>query len=542
MLVLIGIGLAAGLITAFSPCVLPVLPILLAGGATGTTTRRPFAIVAGLVASFTVFTLLASRLLHALGLPQDFLRNLAIALLFTVAATLLFPALARLAERPFLFLTRRSGNDLGGGFLLGASLGLVFVPCAGPVLAAITVVSANQDIGARAVVLTLSYSIGAALPMLAIALGGQRVAGRLRGGAPVLRRGMGVLIAATALAIALGADTRFQTALPGYTQSLQDKIERSSTARSQLAKVTRAKATPIKAEASGLPDFGPAPDFQGITAWLNSPPLTIGGLRGKVVLIDFWTYSCINCLRALPHVEAWYARYRSRGLVVVGVHTPEFAFEHSLTNVRKAVHRYGVQYPVPLDNGYDTWNAYANQYWPAEYLIDKRGHVRHAHFGEGEYGHTEQLIRTLLGVNRGRMTHVADTTPTELMTPETYLGSARIQRYAGLPIRPNKPATYHFPPTLRQNELAYAGRWTIGEERAVPSAGARLRLRFFAKKVFLVLGGRGSVRVSVDGKPQRTVRVTGDRLYTLVDSPHELDALLELRFTGGVSAYAFTFG
>src|SRR5438132_1437413 len=542
MLVLIAIGLAAGLITAFSPCVLPVLPILLAGGATGTTSRRPLAIVGGLVASFTVFTLLASRLLHALGLPQDFLRNLAIALLFVVAATLLFPALARLAERPFLFLTRRSGNDLGGGFLLGASLGLVFVPCAGPVLAAITVVSANQNIGTRAVVLTLSYSVGAALPMLAIALGGQRVAGRLRGGAPRLRRGMGVLIAATALAIALGADTRFQTALPGYTQSLQDRIERSSTARHQLAKVTHPHATSVKVDASGLPDFGPAPAFQGISHWLNSPPLTLPRLRGKVVLVDFWTYSCINCLRTLPHLKAWYASYAKDGLVIIGVHTPEFAFEHSLSNVRSATKRYGVKYPVALDNDYATWNAYANQYWPAEYLIDKHGHVRHAHFGEGEYGHTEQLIRTLLGVKTPTKTNVADTTPTELMTPETYLGAARVQNYAGLPIQQNKPATYRFPRTLGQNQLAYAGRWTIGDQRAVPSAGARLRLHFFAKKVFLVLGGRGDVQVLVNGRPWRTVHVTSDRLYTLVDSPRELDALLELRFSAGVSAYAFTFG
>src|SRR5439155_5450444 len=229
----------------------------------------------------------------------------------------------------------------------------------------------------------------------------------------------------------------------------------------------------------------------------------------------------------LPHLKAWYARYAKDGLVIVGVHTPEFAFEHVLSNVRAATKRYGVKYPVALDNRYATWTAYANQYWPAEYLIDKSGHVRHAHFGEGEYGHTEQLIRTLLGVQNVSMTHVADTTPTELMTPETYLGAARIQRYAGLPIRPNRPATYSFPRTLGQNQLAYAGRWTIGNQRALPSAGARLRLHFVSKKVFLVLGGHGSVQVLVNGRLLRTVQVTSDRLYTLVDSPHELDAILE---------------
>ena len=208
-----------------------------------------------------MFTLIASRLLHALGLPQDFLRNLAIALLFLLAATLLFPALARLAERPFLFLTRRSGNDLGGGFLLGASLGLVFVPCAGPVLAAVTVVAANQNVGFRSVALTLSYALGAAVPMIAIALGGQRFAQRLRGGAPRLRQAMGVLIAASALVIALGADTRFQTAVPGYTTWLQNKIESNGTAKRELAKVVQPRATKVKVGVAGLPDFGPAPDF-----------------------------------------------------------------------------------------------------------------------------------------------------------------------------------------------------------------------------------------------------------------------------------------
>ncbi len=542
MLVLIGIGLAAGLITALSPCVLPVLPILLAGGASGTSPRRPFAIVAGLVASFTVFTLLAARLLRALGLPLDFLRNLAIALLFLLAATLLFPAVARLAERPFLFLTRRSGNELGGGFLLGASLGLVFVPCAGPVLAAVTVVAANQNIGFRSVALTLAYALGAAIPMIAIALGGQRVAQRLRGGATRFRQAMGVLIAMSALAIALGADTRFQTALPGYTNWLQNKLERNATAQGALAKVVHPRSTRVKAEAAGLPDFGPAPNFIAGGRWFNSAPLTIAQLRGKVVLVDFWTYTCINCLRTLPHLEAWDARYRAKGLVIVGVHTPEFAFEHVSSNVSSAIKRLGIRYPVVQDNDYATWNAYANQYWPAEYLIDKTGRVRHAHFGEGEYPHTEKLIRQLLGVTSAPMTNVADTTPTELMTPETYLGTARLDRLFGDAIHADVPWTYHFPASVPPNDLAYGGRWNIGKEGAVAVKDARLRLHFEASKVFLVLGGHGNVTVLVDGKPVKTVRVDGDRLYTLVDSPRELQALLELRFSPGVSGYAFTFG
>src|SRR5439155_1667491 len=203
--------------------------------------------------------------------------------------------------------------------------------------------------------------------------------------------------------------------------------------RGHLAELRGGKQ--VAQSASGaLQHFGQAPGLKPDGDWFNTRPLSIAGLHGKVVLVDFWTYSCLNCLRTLPHLKAWYASYHKDGLVIVGVHTPEFAFEHVLSNVRAATKRYGVRYPVALDNSYDTWNAYANQYWPAEYLIDKRGHVRHAHFGEGEYPHTEQLIRTLLGVRSAAMTKVRDTTPTELMTPETYLGAARLQRYAGLPI------------------------------------------------------------------------------------------------------------
>ncbi len=547
---LIGIGFLAGVVTSVSPCVLPVLPILLAGGATGTSPRRPFAIVAGLVASFTVFTLLASRLLHALGLPQDVLRDVAIALLLVLAATLLVPRFAHLLERPFYALTRRSGGDLGGGFVLGASLGLVFVPCAGPVLAAITVVAANEDLGARAFAVTIAYAVGAAVPMLAIALGGLRVAQRTRAAGPMLRRAMGVVIALTALGIAFDLDRHFTTALPGYTQRLQDRLERSDSARRELAKLTGAERAAFKEGGGDLADYGVAPDFRQISHWLNTPgdrPLTMRGLRGKVVLIDFWTYSCINCLRTLPHLRAWNERYAKDGLVIVGVHSPEFAFEHSLANVRSAVKRLDVRWPVALDNGFGTWSSWANQYWPAEYLIDRRGHVRRAHFGEGKYDESEQAIRTLLLERPGTTldappTAVPDTTPRTPLTPESYLGYERIDRVAGLPVRAGVPSDYVLPRALEQNFLGFGGSWTIEDQRAVAGKNARLRLHFYAKKVFLVMSGTGRVHVLVDGRSLRTVQVRGDRLYTLVDSPHLLDALLELRFTPGVSAYAFTFG
>jgi cytochrome c biogenesis protein CcdA/thiol-disulfide isomerase/thioredoxin len=536
MLVLVGIGLVAGFVTAISPCVLPVLPILLAGGASG---RKPLRIAIGLVASFVVFTLFASWLLDKLGLPQDFLRNLAIALLFLVAATLLVPQLGAWLERPFVRLTRFRAS--GGGFLLGVSLGLVFVPCAGPVLAAITVVAANNNVGWRTLLLTVAYAVGAAVPMLLIALGGRRIATRLREQGARLRVASGIVIGAVALAIALNADARFQTALPGYTQALQKHVEDSKTAQRQLAKLRGGKQ--VAASPPGvLEDYGRAPGFHPDGDWFNSPPLSVAGLHGKVVLVDFWTYSCINCLRTLPHLKAWYAAYHRDGFQIVGVHTPEFAFEHVASNVRAAIKRLGIEYPVFQDNKYLTWSAYGNQYWPAEYLIDRSGDVRHIQFGEGDYAQTEGAIRTLLGITKGGETRVADTTPRDLTTPESYLGYRRLERYAGSPIVRDRAAAYRLPKALPQNELAYGGTWNVGAERIVAGPGATLRLHFHAVKIYLVLGGRGRVHVAIGGKPQRPVDVDSYRLYTLRDSDALADSLLTLRFTPGVRAYAFTFG
>ncbi len=543
MLLLLAIGFIAGIVTALSPCVLPVLPIVLAGGATG---RRPLAIVAGIVISFTVFTLFAAWLLDVLGLPQDVLRNLAIALLLLVALSLLVPKVGELLARPLQALTRRGSGDLGGGFFLGASLGLVFVPCAGPVLAAVTVIAANRDVRLDGILLTLSYAAGAALPMLAIAFAGQRAARALRAHAVAVRRVSGVLVGAAALAIAFGLDQELQTAVPGYTESLQERFERSSAAQRELKELTGAREPQAVGGGEGvLQDYGPAPEFQGISSWLNSKPQTLEELRGRVVLIDFWTYSCINCLRTLPYIREWDDRYRRAGLTIVGVHTPEFAFEREVSNVRENVARLKLRYPVALDNDYGTWQAWHNQYWPAKYLIDRQGHVRWYHFGEGDYPEAEEAIRTLLAEGGDAVPAASglDEEPSrQLVTPESYLGYERLARYYGVPVLKDAERAYAFPPSLEANELAFAGRWRVEPERAVAGPNARLRLQYRARNVFLVLTGQGVVRVRVDGKPERTVRVGGDRLYTLVERPASGDHLLELRFDPGVAAYAFTFG
>jgi cytochrome c biogenesis protein CcdA/thiol-disulfide isomerase/thioredoxin len=540
MLLLLAIGFVAGVVTALSPCVLPVLPIVLAGGATG---RRPLAIVAGIVLSFTVFTLFAAWLLDLLGLPDDLLRNLAIALLFLVALSLLVPQVAEWLARPLQFLTRRSGGDKGGGFLLGASLGLVFVPCAGPVLAAVTVIAARRDVGLDSLLLTLAYAVGAAVPMLAIAFAGQRAARAFRANATTVRRVSGVLVAGAALAIAFGVDRNLQTALPGYTESLQQRFERSEAAQRELRELTGGRDP----EATGggtetLEDYGPAPDFHGVTRWLNSEPLTLRGLRNRVVLVDFWTYSCINCLRTLPYIRAWDERYRDAGLTIVGVHSPEFAFERVESNVRENVRKLGVRYPVALDNDFVTWQSWRNQYWPAKYLIDKRGHVRYYHFGEGDYAETEEAIRTLLGADAPDASGLADKSPHGQVTPESYVGYERFDRNGGDRIVKDKPYAYTFPRGLSENELALSGIWTVQGERAVAGLSAGLRMQYRARDVYLVLTGTGTVEVLVDGKRERLVRVRADRLYTLVDRPRIGDHLLELHFTPGLAAYAFTFG
>jgi cytochrome c biogenesis protein CcdA/thiol-disulfide isomerase/thioredoxin len=540
-MLLYGIAFLAGIVTAISPCVYPVLPIVFAGGASGGR-RRPYAIIAGLVVTFIVSLLFVGWLLDQLGLAQDFLRKVSIGFLLLFAATLLIPPLARALERPLLRFSRRPAGDLGGGFLLGASLGLLFVPCGGPVLGFITTQTASLA-GGKRVGLAVAYALGAALPMLLLALGGQRAAGRMRALSlqrPAARAALGGVMAVSALLIAFNVDKTLQTKIGDYTPWLQ-KAERSCYTRKQLGQRC---LTSQRASSSALKDYGPAPNFTGISTWINSKPETVAKLRGKVVLVDFWTYSCINCLRTLPHLKAWDAAYRKAGLRIVGVHTPEFAFEHVVSNVRKATRELGVRYAVAIDNGYKTWDAYQNGAWPTEYLIDRRGHIREIKEGEGKYDDTEGTIRKLLGEpTEAPLASVADTTPQHAMTPESYLGWERLERYSGSEIVPDREVPYRFPRTVPLNTLAYDGLWRVERQRIVAGNGARLRLHFLAQNVYLVLGGSGSLQVLVNGKPVRTIGVGGlSRLYTLLRYPNLREGELELRLTPGVTAYAFTFG
>jgi cytochrome c biogenesis protein CcdA/thiol-disulfide isomerase/thioredoxin len=574
MFTLVIVGLLGGLITSLSPCILPVLPIVLAAGMTSAPepapggdaapvsyrarVRRPVLVVAGLVVSFSLATLFGSLILSSLDLPQDTLRDAGIAVLIVVGLGMLIPGIGELLERPFARLQRRAVRPGSQGLGLGLALGLVYVPCAGPVLAAIAVVGATHRVGLSAFILTLFFAIGIALPLLAFALAGEQAGRRIgvfRRRMREVRLGGGVLLIGIAVAIAFNAFDGLQRLVPGYTNTLQNKIESNASASKQLRKLTTtAKGVPMmlttcQEGASNLRNCGPAPEFAGISKWLNTPdgkPLSLAALKGHVVLLDFWTYSCINCQRALPHVEAWYKAYHAQGFDVIGVHTPEFAFEHVTSNVQSAARSLGVTYPIAIDNGYDTWNSYNNQYWPAEYLIDASGDIRHLVFGEGDYSSTENLIRQLLTdahptTALGKDTGVADTTPSGPQTPETYLGYESAQN-AEQQLVENQLVKYQPPTSVDPDTFALDGNWKVGAQQATAGTGAKLQINYLAKAIYLVIGGQGTVTVTVDGK-SHTLQVSGvPRLYTVNQTSKSERHLLTLSATPGIQAYDFTFG
>jgi cytochrome c biogenesis protein CcdA/thiol-disulfide isomerase/thioredoxin len=427
MITLVLIGAVGGLITGVSPCVLPMLPIVLFAGSTAkgevpggsrgevlakdraardlSTNGRPTRIIAGIVVSFSLIALTGLVLLSALGLPDGFLRWVGLVILTLVGLGLIFPALGELIERPFSRLPKISGSGDRGGFLLGLGLGTLYVPCAGPVLTAITVAGATGNVGWSTVVLTVSFAAGAALPLLIFASAGARISQRLtayRNHARGFRTAGGVVMIALAISLSLGATTAVQSAVPGYTSGLEKRIADIVKVQGDLAPVTGQDGAELSNCMPGvaeLADCGAAPEFRGTQRWFNTPdgrPATVAGLKGKVVLVDFWTFDCVNCRRDAPHVQAWYDAYKSTGLEVVGIHTPEYSFERDAGNVAEAVGKEGIGYPVGQDNDYATWNAYRNQYWPAKYLIDAAGNVRAISFGEGGYAQTEDQIRQLL--------------------------------------------------------------------------------------------------------------------------------------------------
>src|SRR5580700_407234 len=555
------VAFLGGLITGISPCIVPVIPVVMAGGSTGASRTRPYVIIAGLVASFSLSVLFASSLLSFLHLPQDLLFWLGVAMLAALSIGLLVPQVGELVERPFARLGASRYATEGGGFVLGLSLGLVFVPCAGPVLTAISVAAAHHRVGATSILVTVFYALGVTVPLLVLAVVSQRATtswSSLRNHLPTVRRVAGIVLGVTTLAIAFNWLGALQRDVPGYTTALEDHVESTNSACNRLqqlsgehqnqfaaanAKLEGKKATCAATDAgnsqsshlaagsttttsphatntspqkptvfmankTNLPNLGRAPNFAGITAWFNTPgdlPLSLSDLRGRVVLVDFWTYSCINCQRALPHVEGWYNDYKKDGLVVVGVSSPEFAFEHVVSNVESAAGNLGIDYPVAVDDNLDTWDAYNNEYWPAEYLIDPTGIVRAYDFGEGGYSQMESNIRMLLSANGVTdlppRTDVPDKTPTsDAITPESYVGYERLNNEVGTSVQPDKSIVYHPPASIPTNSIAFGGAWTVHSEEATAGSKATLGLQFTANEVYLVMSGQGTVDVSLNGQ------------------------------------------
>ncbi len=571
MVLLLAFALVAGIGTAFSPCVLPVLPLALSAGATGGR-RRPLGVATGLAVSHTFALVLLVYVLAALGLPDGLFRTLAVAVLLGFGLALVVPAASARVEAFLSRFARRtpnapSGDGFWSGFALGTGLGFVYAPCAGPILAGVVTVSAAQDFTAGRLAVALSYGIGSAIGVYALMLGGRRLSRRLSRRSGRLQQALGAVMVVMAVLLFADVDTRFQTAiasdLPSFLVNPTERIENAVGDEAAAVRGGRvAESGGLEEAASGerLPVLGAAPEFVPGGRWLNTQPLSLRELRGKVVLVDFWTYTCINCIRTFPHLKAWDSEYRDDGLTIVGVHTPEFAFEKDTGNVRDAIGQNGLRYPVVQDNDYATWTAYGNRFWPAKYLIDADGQIRFVHFGEGDYEETEKAIRSLLaeaGQRRlGGMTDTrAETIAPGVTTPETYLGSERAQGWE----TPVFDGTRVYPPlgrALPEDAFAFRGEWTIGPESATAGRAASVVANFGARRVFLVLDGGGrtrSVRVYLDGKPlparlagedvrDGVARVREQRLYRLVDLPAVGRHELRLELDEGVSGYVFTFG
>jgi cytochrome c biogenesis protein CcdA/thiol-disulfide isomerase/thioredoxin len=555
---LVLIGLVGGIITGLSPCVLPVLPVVFLGGGSAETDaesarRRPYLVVLGLTLSFAVFTLLGSLILASLHLPDDAIRWVGLGLLLLIGLGLLIPPLGHLIERPFYRFPQRFTGTGRGGFVLGIALGAVFVPCAGPVLAAITVAGATDHIGLRTIGLTLGFAVGTAIPLLAFALAGRGISQRLaafRRHQGAFRAVSGVVMIVLAVALTFNLSDIIQRDIPNYTQAAGNSLEKGAAAPAAGTSTSLQDCQEAALYGgSGLEQCGPEPAFSGIQQWLNTAggkPVTLASLKGKVVLVDFWAYSCINCQRELPHVEAWAKNYAADGLEVVGVHTPEYAFEHVPSNVEAGVRRLGLTFPVALDNSYDTWNAYDNQSWPAAYLIDATGQIRHVSIGEGDYPQEEQLIRQLLsaahpGIALPKATDVPDTTPDDAdQSPETYLGAEREQGYAGN----DSYATGQFtaPGALATNSFALAGAWTIGQQSITAGKGAGITLAYHASYVYLDVGGTGTLTVSAGGA-SKVIRVSGaPDIYTVATEQPASNGTVTIKLSPGLQAYSFTFG
>ncbi len=612
-----------GVLTIVSPCILPVLPFVFAR-AGQPFLRSTLPMLVGMAATFAGVATLAAVGGGWAVQANEYGRYAAIMLLAIFGVILLFPALSDYLTRPLVSLgarlsqsadqnTRSGGSAVAASLLLGVATGLLWAPCAGPVLGLILTGAALQGANVGTTLLLLAYALGAATSLaLALLIGGKvyQAMKRSLGVGEWLRRGVGVAVLTAVVAIALGLDTGFLTqaslaSTNALEQGLVDKFHQqqtadnaggsmksvvmpaggggsmSMTANNQMMMTgnpatmsgnTMMMAMKPKGAAEQLPVEGQMPPLDGAVQWLNSTPLTVEQLKGKVVLVDFWTYSCINCLRAIPYVKAWAEKYKDQGLVVIGVHSPEFAFEKNVDNVKKAISDLGITYPVAVDNNYAIWRAFDNEYWPAHYFIDAKGQVRHHHFGEGDYDQSERIIQQLLAEagKTGVSSDIVDVKATgaeaasdaaNVQSPETYVGYQRSENFVDDKGTVNDAAHNYVAATPKLNEWGLTGNWTVGSEQAtLNAADGTIYYRFHARDLHLVLGPGADgkpvrFKVTVDGKApddghgadtdaDGNGTVTGQRLYQLVREAGPVgDHTFEIHFLDpGVQAFAFTFG
>ena len=574
VLVLMLFAVVVGAGTAVSPCVLPVLPAMLSASGAGGT-RRPLGIVIGLTTTFAITIIGIAKVVDGVGLGSDPLRDVAIVVLLVFGIALIVPQLGQLVERPLAALSRLGPRTRGDGFasglLVGGALGFVYTPCAGPILAAVISVSAASG---SAVLVGLAYAFGTGLMLLALALGGRRILDRLRraGRGLMVQRSLGVVMIATALVIATMLDVKLDELIAEHIPNVNITavIDNSGAVASRLGSIhphkslVKSHGSATASSAADLPVGPMAPPFVGTEDWFNTAggrPLTLAGLRGHVVLVDFWTYTCINCIRTLPYLEAWYRKYRHDGLVVIGVESPEFPFERDAGNLKAAIAQFGIRYPIVQDNNLDTFNEWGNEGWPSDFLIDARGRVRYADPYEGYYPQTEAAIRALLiaagakglGLD-ARPAHVI--TPSLEASPETYLGTARAAGWASGPF--SGTHTYAGPRgVIALSEFAYGGTWTIASQQALAGSNATITANVQGKHVYIVLSppahGVGHVGVLINGQVPTAadagsdvhggyITVTGQRLYNIVSEPRDEPETITLSFSPGTSGYSFTFG
>lgn len=620
MALLVIFAFASGLVTALTPCVLPILPIVLSSTATGGK-RRPLGIIIGLIASFTIFTLFLTAIVKAFNFSPDILRTAAITVLFLFGLTMIIPKLTQLFEQFTSKLTGRVGgrlSDQGGllsGLTLGVILGLLWTPCAGPILASVITLAATTTVTTETFLITFAYACGSATMLLLIAYGGKSITNKIKGlgvHTHQIQATFGFIMVAMSIILFFNLDRRFQSYiiqnLPSWALTPLAALESSEQVSTLLDRLDP-ESNPDQAaslDASRLlTNLGNAPEIVGIEQWFNTDqtPYSIKGLKGKVVLVDFWTYSCINCIRTLPYLRTWHQKYNDKGLVILGIHSPEFAFERVPANVQKAIQDFELQYPVALDNDFQTWRAYSNRYWPAKYLIDANGVIRYRHFGEGRYEDTERAIQLLLAEagEQAELEITKSLTAQESYsrTPETYMGHARLDTSRLIPssaIQPDQFALFKMSEKLTRNQFSLGGEWKISEEYAESKPGSKLRLNFYSKEANLVMSSIfntaptpsainatapaaiqdqnlptgtnyctnelciGSPATDTSGIPVRvrilnpqlintnrdlregTVYVNQSKLYQLVELSKPSENIIELEFPeGGVRVFAWTF-